>query len=61
MDEKPTNDSITINKKMLRVLVPVLGIIGVLLSKGEVAPLILFLMGIAAGIYIGINYKDGTE
>ncbi|WP_048205240.1 hypothetical protein [Methanococcoides methylutens] len=61
MDEKPANDSITINKKVLRALAPVIAILGVLVSKGEVGPLLLFLLGIAAGIYIGMNYKVGTK
>ena len=60
--EKTKNETITINKKMLVGIVPMMPIIGILLSKGQVGPLILFLMGIALGIYIGrvsiVNQKE---
>ena len=60
--EKTKNETITINKKMLAGIVPMMPIIGILLSKGQVGPLVLFLMGIALGIYTGrvsiVNQKE---
>jgi len=56
-DKKTNKDLITINKKMLVGIAPTLPIIGVLLSKGDVGPLMLFLIGIIAGIIIGFNYE----
>jgi len=51
------SDTITINKKVLRGIAPAVAIIAILLSKNQPGPLLLFLVGIAVGIIIGINLK----
>ena len=48
-----SKDTITNNKKMLIGIAPALPIIGILLSRREPGPLVLFLIGIVIGIIIG--------
>ena len=50
---KKDNDTITINKKMLIGIAPAIAIIGMLISKHQPGPLLLFIIGIVAGIIIG--------
>ena len=50
-------DTFTINKKVMIGVAPAVAIIAVLLSKNQPGPLLLFLIGIAAGIIIGMNLK----
>jgi len=45
-------DSIVIKKQAMIGIAPAVAIIGVLLSKGDIGPLILFLIGISAGMII---------
>lgn len=52
---KKKKEFIKINKKALIGIAPAMAIIGILLSKGDIGPLILFLVGITAGILIGKN------
>ena len=61
MKNKSKKDSITINKKVMFGLAPVIAIIAVLLSKNKVGPMFLFLVGIAYGIYLGINFIKGQK
>lgn len=53
MKQSSQNDTITINKKVFFGIAPAVAIIGVLISKNQIGPLVLFLIGIAAGIIIG--------
>jgi len=50
---KKSKDTITFNKKMLLGIAPAMPIIGILLSKDRPGQLLLFLIGISAGIIIG--------
>lgn len=51
-----TKDIFVINKKVLWAFAPVFAIIGILISKHKIGPMILFILGIIAGIRIGIIY-----
>jgi len=53
MSKKSKIDTITINKKMLLGIAPAMPIIGILLSKHQPGPLILFILGICCGVLIG--------
>ncbi len=53
MDNKNKKETLTIPKKAFLGIAPALAIIGVLLSKGDIGPLLLFLIGISAGVVIG--------
>ena len=58
MKKKKNKDVIVINKKALIGIAPAVAIIGVLISKHKPAELLLFLIGILAGIFIAINLKE---
>ena len=45
-----------IPKKAFLGIAPAVAIIGMLLSKGDIGPLILFIVGIGAGILIGKGF-----
>lgn len=51
-------DYITINKKMLWAIVPLMPIIGVIVSKNRPDHLVLLLVGVASGIFIGRYSKE---
>jgi len=53
-----SKDTITVNKKMFRGVAPAVAIVALLLSKHQPGPLILFLVGIACGILIGVSLKE---
>ena len=53
-DEK--KDSITIPKKVIAGIAPVAAIVGILLAKDKIGEMFLFLVGVGAGILIGINW-----
>jgi hypothetical protein len=57
MDEKSNKDTLVINKKILRGVAPAIAIIAILISKDQPGPLILFLIGIAVGVIIGVYWK----
>lgn len=52
---------ISIPKKALFGIAPAVAIIGLLLSKGNIGPLILFLVGISAGVIIGKGFFGKQE
>ena len=54
---KKSNETITLNKKVMLGVAPAIAIIAILLSKHQPGPLILFLTGISVGIIIGVNLK----
>ena len=51
--KKSNNDTITIPKKALAGIAGTIAIIGVLLSKNKEPEVLLFLIGVFVGIYIG--------
>jgi len=53
MSKKKNNDTITINKKMLIGIAPLMPLIGVLLSKNRVGTLIVLIIGVSCGVLIG--------
>ena len=55
--DSDNKDFIRVNKKALRGVAPAVAIIGLLLAKGQVGPMILFMVGIACGIIIGKDTK----
>ncbi len=55
---KKGSDTITINKKVMFGVAPAIAIISILLSKNQPGPLLLFIIGIGAGIIIGLNLKN---
>lgn len=57
MKNHSKKDSLHIPKKALFGIAPAIAIIAVLLSKGKTPELLLFLLGIVAGIIIGINLR----
>ena len=57
-DNKSENMSITIPKKALIGIAPAIAIIAVLISKGDIGPLLLFLIGIFAGVMIGKGFYE---
>ena len=58
MSEKKKKDNfIVINKKAAVGIVAAMPTIGILISRHSIGPLILFMLGIGIGIFIGINLK----
>ncbi len=55
---KNTKENINIPKKALLGIAPAIAIIGILVSKGDIDPLILFFVGISAGILIGKGFFE---
>jgi hypothetical protein len=51
-------DYVIINKKMLWAIAPLMPLIGVILSKNRPEHLILLLVGVASGIFIGRYSKE---
>lgn len=47
-----------IPKKAFFGIAPAVAIVALLLSKGDMGPLLLFIVGIAAGVVIGKGYYD---
>jgi len=54
--EKTNKESFTIPKKAMFGIAPAIAIGGVLISKGDIGPLILFILGIGIGIIIGKGF-----
>ena len=50
--------SVIIPKKAFLGIAPAVAIIGLLLSKGDIGPLILFIVGIGSGILIGKGFFE---
>ena len=61
MQEKEKQDSITIPKKALAGITPVVAIVAILLSKDKVGEMFLFLVGVASGIFIGFQWAKGKS
>jgi hypothetical protein len=59
--DKQEQKVLKIPKKALFGIAPAVAIIGMLLSKGDIGPLILFIVGIGAGVLIGKGFFEGRE
>lgn len=59
--KKQKQDALRIPKKALLGIAPAVAIIALLLSKGDIGPLILFIVGIGAGILIGKGFFEGSK
>lgn len=55
---KKQKEVFTIPKKALFGIAPAVAIVALLLSKGDMGPLLLFIVGIAAGLVIGKGYYE---
>lgn len=60
MSEKK-QDSISIPKKVMPGLGGAIAIIAVLLSKNKTPEMLLFLIGIFCGLFIGVNWIKGQK
>ena len=58
INKNPKKESITIPRKAFIGIVSTFPVIGILLSRGDIGPLILFIMGIAVGILIGKGFFE---
>ena len=61
MQEKEKKDTITIPKRVIAGIAPVAAIVAILLSKDKVGEMFLFLVGVGAGIMIGVNWMKGKS
>ena len=61
MKDAEKKDTITIPKKIIAGIAPVAAICAILLSKDKVGEMFLFLVGVAAGIAIGISWARGKS
>jgi hypothetical protein len=55
---KKGKDDIVISRKALMGMAMAMPIIGVLLSKRQAGPLVLFLIGISIGVWIGRTWRE---
>jgi len=58
INNKPKKENIIIPRKAMYGIAPAIAIIAILLSKHQPGPLILFLTGIAVGIFIGKGFFE---
>lgn len=56
--KKQKKEVLSIPKKALLGIAPAMAIIGLLLSKGDIGPLILFFVGIFVGLLIGKGFFE---
>jgi len=56
IDEKPKREGFLIPRKAIFGIAPAVAVLAVLISKGDIGPLLLFLVGVGAGILIGRGY-----
>jgi len=57
-DKKAKKANILIPRKAMFGIAPAIAIIAVLISKGDIGPLLLFLVGISAGVLIGKGFFE---
>ena len=55
---EPKKDSFTIPRKAMLGIAPAIAIVAILISKHQPGPLVLFLVGISAGILIGKGFFE---
>ncbi|MBT4349731.1 hypothetical protein HOD19_03075 [bacterium] len=60
-DKKLKQENITIPKKALLGIAAAFPMLGILVSKGNIGPLILFIIGIALGIFIGKGFFENNK
>ena len=60
MNKKQKKEIISIPKKAMFGIAPAIAIIAVLISKGNIGPLMLFMIGIAVGIFIGRGFFENN-
>ena len=58
INKKPKKDSITIPRTALIGMMSIVPLTGILLSKGRVGTLIVLIIGVAAGIFIGKGFFE---
>ncbi len=61
MKKSSKADSITIPKKVIPGIAPAIGIIAVLIAKDKVGEIVLFMIGIGLGVYIGKGLMKGKK
>ena len=57
--QEEKKDSITIPKRVIAGIAPVAAICAILLSRDKVGEMFLFLIGVGAGIMIGVSWIKG--
>ncbi|MFC1787909.1 hypothetical protein ACFLZY_01675 [Patescibacteria group bacterium] len=57
-NDKSKKEGILIPKKAMFGIAPAIAIIAVLISKGDIGPLILFFIGISVGVLIGKGFFE---
>ncbi len=60
-NKKPKQESFTIKRKTLWAIAPVVAISALLISKHQPGPLLLFILGVIAGIFIGKSLIQGGK
>ena len=61
MQENKDKDSITIPKRVIAGIAPVAAICAILLARDKVGEMFLFLVGVGAGIMIGVSWMKGKS
>ena len=61
MDSKSDKDFISFPRKALFGIAPAVAIIAVLLARDKAPQVLLFLIGISAGIVIGLSFRKEKE
>ena len=61
MKNEAKEDSITIPKKVIAGIAPVAAIVAILLAKNKVGEMFLFLVGVGAGIMIGLSWAKAKS
>ncbi|MBU1202743.1 hypothetical protein KKH39_01740 [Patescibacteria group bacterium] len=60
-EKKIKQENITIPKKAMYGIAPVIAISAVLISKDQPGPLLLFFIGISAGVFIGKGFFENKK
>jgi len=55
---KKSEEHITIPKKALRGIAPAIAITAIIISRGQPGSLLLFMVGISCGLFIGKGYFE---
>jgi hypothetical protein len=61
MNSKSEKDFISIPKKSMLGIAPAIAIIAVLLAKDKAPEVLLFLVGISAGVFIGMGFQKSQK
>ena len=60
-EKEPKKDSVVIPKKALLGIICTFPLFGILISRGEIGPLILFIIGIVLGLFIGKAFFENKK